>query len=212
MGGSELQAPHPGPPRTLGREAWGAVSSRPIGSPPTGLVLCRTGVRVAGKEPGVGVLGTHPTPTHSRVHRRPPVDSGLHGHRKGALCVWQVGGGHDAIGAGGQVAEPAHLLGVAVRHAAQQRLLQQQGGCVLAPAVCWNLGEAGAQTAGPLVGDWTGCGRQNRKGLSPSCSLDPASFLAGPPWLGTAGSRPGPCHTPGCSLGPTAHAALCPVT
>ena len=107
------------------------------------------------------------------------------------------------------MAEPAHLLGVAVRHAAQQRLLQQQGGCVLAPAIRRNLGEAGAQTAGPPVGDQTGCGRQDRKGLSPFCSLDPASFPVGLPWLGAAGSWPGPRHTPGPSRGPTAHMAPC---
>ena len=141
--------------------------------------------------------------------RRPPVDSGLHSQRESALCVRQVGGGHDAIGASGQVAEPAHLLGVAVRHAAQQRLLQQQGGCVLAPAVRRNLGEAGAQTAGPPVGEQTGCGSQDRKGLSSSCSLDPASFPGGLPWLGAAGSWPGPRHTPGPSRGPTAHMAPC---
>lgn len=114
--------------------------------------------------------------------RCPPVDSGLHGHCEGALCVRQVGGGHDVVGTGGQVAEPAHLLGVAVRHAAQQRLLQQQGGRVLAPAVRWNLGEAGAQTGDPPVGDQTGCGRQDCKGQSlPATST----------WLPSQRGRPG---------------------
>lgn len=31
--------------------------------------------------------------THTQPRAQaPPVDSGLHGHRKGALCVWQVEG------------------------------------------------------------------------------------------------------------------------
>lgn len=70
-----------------------------------------------------------------------PVNPGCDGHSEGPFCVWQVGGGHDPVGAWRQEAEPAHLLGIAMRHAAQQRLLQQQWGCVLAPATLWDLRE-----------------------------------------------------------------------
>ena len=87
------------------------------------------------------------------------------------------------VGTGRQVAEPAHLLGVAVRHAAQQRLPQQQGWRVLALAICRNLGEAGAQTGNVPVGSQTGC-RQDCKGQSLSATLIWLPSQRGRPRLG----------------------------
>lgn len=124
---------------------------------------------------------TAPAQAHTRAHSpgAPPVYSGLHGHREGPLCVREVGGGHDPVGPRGQVAEPAHLLGVAVWHTAQQRLLEQQRGGTLGPAVQRNLGEASAQT---------GYSHDDRRAMLPSWQ--------GPSWGGSSpGCRLASCHT-----------------
>lgn len=46
-----------------------------------------------------------------------------------ASAVWLVGGGNDGIGAHPQTAGQAHLLGIAVRHAARHWLLVQRHIC-----------------------------------------------------------------------------------
>lgn len=77
------------------------------------------------------------------------------------------------------MAEPAHVSGVAVRHAAQQRLLEQQGGRALGRAVRGNLGEHGLSLGG----------------LSPWC--------AALPWPSLVSGRPAPLQPAWISWGLT---------
>lgn len=77
------------------------------------------------------------------------------------------------------MAEPAHVSGVAVRHAAQQRLLEQQGSRALGRAVRGNLGEHGLSLGG----------------LSPWC--------AALPWPSSVSGRPAPLQPAWISWGLT---------
>lgn len=147
---------HVSPPGPSPHTQWAAHAQPTMHSPPTGrqarkspeargaaVVSASTGERWAwGRREGMGKAGTETLRTEAPPRpQAPPVYPGGNGHREGPLCVGQVGGGHNPVGPRRQVAEPAHFLGVAMWHAAQQRLLEQQGRHALAPTSHRDLGE-----------------------------------------------------------------------
>lgn len=159
-------APPPGPPprpsstRTPRYMCPLLVSARPG--------ECPDWARATGEGRSTETLRPHPCwPPQARAV---PVHSGHNGHREGALHIWQVGGGHDPVGASSQQAQPAHLLGIAVWHAAQQRLLEQQGPHVPSLTTLWDL--AGTRVSlGGLGWGGTVCSSSAQQGGMVCCSV-----------------------------------------